>query len=268
MNGWLVYSQEESVRNEWFAGRLIESASEYRLQLDLMIEEEMAELPVLPDFVIYRGRDHSFSRRLEEAGVRLFNRSEVTRIANDKLQTAQLAMLLGIPVVPTRELQRPAEIRTFPAVVKTVSGHGGKDVFLCETMADVEQLLAERPDDLWIFQPFIEHGASDVRVYMLGEECTGAVRRTGADSFKSNVALGGHAERFSPPAPLLAFAEKIVKAVKSDYIGIDFIQNEEGVWLLNEIEDPVGARSLYETSDCDAARELMRYIDRKLKKPF
>ncbi len=268
MNGWLVYSREDSVRNEWFAGRLSEAAADTGMQLQLMIEEELTELPGLPQFAVYRGRDHLFSRRLEEAGVRVFNRSEVTRIAIDKLQTAQLAMVLGIPAIPSRKLRDAAEILSFPAVMKTADGHGGKDVHLCESASEAGQLLKDHPEEQWIVQPYIEHGASDVRLYMIGGECAGAVRRTGTGTFKSNVSLGGRAEPFSPPAPLLKFAETIVKAVKSDYIGIDFIRNEEGVWLLNEIEDPVGARSLYETGELDVARELMQYISRKLKEPL
>ena len=96
----------------------------------------------------------------------------------------------------------------------------------------------------------------------------GGVKRTGLESFKANVSLGGTTERFDAPAPLRRFAEKIAQALKSDYIGIDFIQSSDGVWVLNEIEDPVGARSLYETTNLNVAQEVMQHIYKKLEKPL
>ena len=56
----------------------------------------------------------------------------------------------------------------------------------------------------------------------------------------------------------------IARALKSDYIGIDFILLPDGRWLFNEIEDPVGARSLYTTHDFSVAGKLMGYIKGKL----
>ncbi|WJY28161.1 ATP-grasp domain-containing protein [Sporosarcina trichiuri] len=268
MTGWLIYSREEAERNAWFIGQLIAAAQNCRLDLELKIEEELQPDDAQPDFALYRGRDFDISRGLEDAGVRVFNRTEVNRIANDKLAASQLAMMLGVPAIPTAKVRAVDEIRSFPAVVKTADGHGGSDVFLLEDEKSAAELFAERPTEQWIVQPFIDHTPSDVRLYMLGVVCIGAVKRTGAGSFKSNVALGGTAEPFSPPAALTAFAERIAKALKSDYVGIDFIQDQDGIWLFNELEDPVGARSLYAAGDLDVAEELMKYISDKLDDPF
>lgn len=264
MNGWLIYSRAEAGRNSWFIGRLQEAARDWNIILDVKLEEELASLEDLPDFVLYRGRDFTVSRKLESAGVRVFNRSEVSRIANDKFQTAQMAQLLGIPVIPTAALSSPESVRQYPAVAKTADGHGGSGVRLLSSAEDTAALLAERPEETWLVQPYVEHGATDVRLYMLGDLCIGAVKRRGSDTFKSNVSLGGSAERFVPPAALERMAETLAKALKSDYIGVDFIRSEDGVWLLNEIEDPVGARSLYATGGRDIAADLVEYISSRL----
>ena len=95
---------------------------------------------------------------------------------------------------------------------------------------------------------------------MIGNEIVGAVKRTGNGSFKSNYTLGGSVEKYI----LSNWQEKDVKiisqAIKSDYVGIDFILLPDGRWMLNEIEDPVGARSLYTTHDFSVAEKLMGYI--------
>ncbi|MDW0109657.1 ATP-grasp domain-containing protein [Sporosarcina aquimarina] len=264
MKGFIYYEEADAVRNRWFIDELIKAGSVYDLDVELRVEDETGLDSA--DFIVYRGRDFEVSRKWEQDGMLVVNRSEVNRIANDKLQTFQLGALLGIPAIPTKLVTSADAIHEYPVVVKTVDGHGGEDVHLCETVAEVEQTISRYIGRQLLVQPFIEHNSSDIRLYVIGDEVVGSVRRTGVNNFKANVTLGGTAERFDAPAPLRDFAERIAKALKSDYIGVDFIQNNGGVWLLNEIEDPVGARSLYETSELNVAQEVMRHIHKKLLK--
>lgn len=264
MKGFIYYEEVDAVRNRWFIDELIKAGAVYDLDMEVRVDDETGLDTA--EFVVYRGRDFEVCRRWEQQGLLVVNRSEVNRIANDKLQTFQLSALLGIPAIPTKVLTAAADIPEFPVVVKTTNGHGGKDVHLCETAADVEQTISHYTDERLLVQPFIRHDSSDVRLYVIGDEVVGAVRRMGVTNFKANVALGGTAEQFDAPAPLRDFAERLAKALKSDYMGVDFIQNSDGVWLLNEIEDPVGARSLYETSELNVAQEVMRHIHKKLSK--
>ena len=118
-----------------------------------------------------------------------------------------------------------------------------------------------------IAQTYIETNATDVRVFMLGEEVVGAVKRIGAEnSFKSNFTLGGTVEKYTLNKQQVADVQKIAKALKSDYIGIDFLLLPDGNWLFNEIEDPVGARSYFQTTGEDIAIPIMDYINKKLTK--
>ena len=55
------------------------------------------------------------------------------------------------------------------------------------------------------------------------------------------------------------------KALNSNYIGIDFLPRPDGKWLLNEIEDPVGARSFYNLYDEDLPTILMDYFVQELE---
>ncbi|REB07160.1 ATP-grasp domain-containing protein [Sporosarcina sp. BI001-red] len=264
MKGYIYYEEEDAVRNQWFIDELIKEGASGQLDVELLTSD--AALPDDAKFVFYRARDFEKSQQWEQEGIVVVNRSEVNRVANDKLQTFQLAALLGIPSIPTRHLDCSKDVREYPIVMKTTDGHGGAEVHLCATEAEVNQLISRYPNRQLVMQPYIEHNSSDVRLYVIGEEVVGAVKRTGVDSFKANVGLGGTAEQFDAPSPLREFAVKIAKALKGDYIGVDFIQNPEGVWLLNEIEDPVGARSLYETSELNVAREVMGHLHKKLLK--
>ena len=180
--------------------------------------------------------------------------SEVNRIANNKLRTFELATLLGIPAVPTKRIRRIDEITSYPVVLKTVDGHGGNEVFLCSSKKQAVAFFSQFRDHELIVQPYIESGARDVRVFMIGDEVVGAVKRTGNGSFKSNYTLGGSVEKYILSSWQEKEVKTIARALKSDYIGIDFLLLPDGRWLLNEIEDPVGARSFYTTHDESIAR--------------
>lgn len=258
MKGYVYYSQAESVRNQAFIADLMNESKKVGIGLHLLAEDEQPDSDA--DFILFRDRNTELAAKFDAEGFRLFNRTEVNRIANDKLLTFELATLLSIPAVPTRKIRTIDEINSYPCVLKTVDGHGGNEVFLCTSEADADTFFLNFHDRKLIVQPFIESGARDVRVFMIGNTVVGAVKRTGNGSFKSNYTLGGSVEKYT----LSSWQEKDVKtisrAIKSDYVGIDFILLPDGRWLLNEIEDPVGARSLYSTHDFSVAGELMKYI--------
>ena len=95
---------------------------------------------------------------------------------------------------------------------------------------------------------------------MVGKHILGAVKRQGKENFKSNYTLGGTVTSFELPSVLIEYATRIQRALRSDYIGIDFLIGRNGQFYLNEIEDPVGARSLYETTEIDVAACIMQHI--------
>ncbi len=202
--------------------------------------------------VLFRCRRPAAARLLEDRGIRLINRAEVNRIANNKWLSHQLFQLLGVPSVPT--FREPHE---FPCVAKTVDGHGGNEVEIVESAEALPAFESET-----IYQPIVPHTA-DVRAYVIGEEVVGAVKRSSDTSFKKNFSLGAGVERYVLDSIQELQVLKIARAVKADYIGVDFLLLEDGRHLFNEIEDPVGARSFYQMHDENIAELLVRYVEKK-----
>lgn len=263
MKGHVYYSAAEAKRNRGFIDDLMKHALMMDISMTLLVDVQEPDNDA--DFILFRDRNPALSEKWESAGHRMFNRSEVNKIANDKLRTFELAALLGVPVVPTKKAKSVVDVSSFPVVLKTIDGHGGTEVFLCHTMDEAEELFSRFAERTLIFQPFIESGATDVRVFMLGEDVLGAVKRTGSDSFKSNYTLGGSVEKYTLSIWQEKEVRKIAKALKSDYIGIDFLLLQDGGWMLNEIEDPVGARSLYVTHDFSVAEKLLKHVKRNVE---
>ena len=254
----LLYETADAGRNQGFIKELQKFHDFDLIVWDDWSEEGLLKLAaqVKESLVLFRVRRPDASRFLEDRGIRLVNRAEVNRIANDKWQAHQLFLLLGVPAIPTLR-----EAREFPCIVKTVDGHGGKQVVMAASSDEVPGFASNM-----IFQPVIDHIA-DVRAYVIGDEVVGAVKRSSPESFKTNYSLGGTAEKFRLTAAQEKDVLRIARALKSDYIGVDFLLLPDGLHLFNEIEDPVGARSFYETHQENIAELLALHL-KKLEKKF
>ncbi|AQQ52881.1 ATP-grasp domain-containing protein [Planococcus lenghuensis] len=249
-----LYRSADAERNQGFIAELKKFGDVGLMTWDDWSESGLLQLAdrLHGETVLFRVRHPVAARALEDAGVRLVNRAEVNRIANDKWTAFEMMQLLGLPVIPTFK-----EPPGYPCVAKTRDGHGGEGVEIWDTPRDADEAL--------IFQPFMEHEA-DVRVYVIGDEVVGAVKRSGVDSFKANIALGGKAEKFLVSAAQERDVLRIARALKSDYIGIDFLLLPDGRHVFNEIEDPVGARAFYETHEENVAELLCKYLrDKKAR---
>ncbi|RLJ87238.1 ATP-grasp domain-containing protein [Planococcus citreus] len=247
----VLYESAAAQHNQGFIDELKRYFSIELLTWDDWSEDGLEQLlkRVQGHSVFFRVRQPHAARFLEDNGVRLINRAEVNRIANDKWQSYQFFQLLGVPVIPTQKTPL-----ALPYITKTADGHGGAEVWHVESPVDMPAI-----ESLLLYQPVVPHIA-DVRAYVIGKNIVGAVKRSATDSFKANYSLGASVERFELTAAQRNDVEKIATALNSDYIGIDFLLLEDGRHVFNEFEDPVGARSFYQTHDDNIAELLAQHF--------
>ncbi len=202
------------------------------------------------DFVINRTRDSMIATHFEKMGCKVFNSSIVTEICNHKGKTHQLINSQGIPSVKTLlgnvHYFHPSHLPfSYPVILKSVSGHGGSEVFLIENEVELTTHLTQLPTEDFILQELCKNPGIDIRVFALGGKIVAAVKRFCQTSFKSNYSLGGSATAYNLKPHEIKLVEHILSLLPFDFIGIDFILDEEGNLLFNEIEDVVGTRTLY-----------------------
>lgn len=256
MIGYLFYEQKDATLNYTFIAQLQQAADARGIDLQLKIVETFDQIEEQPTFVWNRTRNHVLAAQFEARGIRVFNNSRANQLANDKLLAQQVVKTLSIPAIDSFTERQDA--LPFPFIMKSVDGHGGSEVFLCEDEAQHEAVKQQL--DTIVYQPYIESNSTDVRLWMLGRDVLAAVKRRGRDSFKSNYTLGGTIEKFDVPEQLAHYASKLAAHLQSDYIGIDFILGVNGQFYFNELEDPVGARSYYELYEGDLPEILIAYI--------
>ena len=284
MKGYIFYAAEDAAKNGRFIELCTQAAHRRGAALELVIAERLTwqtqdgtwnctyhptpgAPPVTlerPDFAIMRTRDPALSRRIEAAGVRAFNSSSVCAMANDKRRT--YAALSGtVPMLPTWHLPRDiaalAPPQDYPLVVKPALGHGGQGVTLVQNPAELHALLASGACPNPIVQPLCSEPGRDLRVYVLGGEVLCAMLRTAQapQEFRSNFSLGGSASVHQLSASEQALVSRVLSHDRFDLAGIDLIYHN-GASVLNEIEDVVGCRMLYEYTSLDVADLYVAHI--------
>lgn len=285
MTGIIIYSYEDYGRNKWFAGECIRCAKSLNVELRLCIKEELVLFSdviggtkiilnnkiIEPDFAIVRTIDNILTQTLENAGIRCFNSSKVSCVCNNKFVTNSLASKIGIKTIPTilTDYSHLEEKLSFAAdffekremIVKTTDGHGGKQVFLCKSYDDlnINSEFTDLSDKEFCIQPKIGKKAVDMRVYMLNGEIYETVIRKSDDSFKANFTLGGRCYKGSPNTGTISAVMRIYDELAPDFAGIDFLIDDDGIYL-NEIEDVVGCRMLYELGRDSIINDFLTYI--------
>ncbi len=278
IQAWLVYNREDAVKNSYFIDALITYARKCAIDLEFVLREKITlgmEGNHLfaaykgqrshPKLVINRSRDSLLAKHLELMGIRVYNSYRVTHLCNHKARTHQFMSELEVPMLDTLFLSKryfdlDTVVLVYPVVLKSAGGHGGQEVFQCMDKKDIVFYLAQIKEDDFLIQKMCNHLGVDVRVFVLGERILGAIKRESKVDFRSNYSLGGTASIYQLSEKNENCVQKIIKALKSDFVGVDFIVDQQGEFLFNEVEDVVGSRTLYEYGNIDTAKEYIAYI--------
>ena len=191
------------------------------------------------DFCIYLDKDKYVSQMLERTGVRLFNSAQSIELCDDKMLTHIALAEHGIPTPDTLSgllcYDERAEInaatvdrveRTFgyPVVVKLSYGSRGTGVFKANDRKELIDIMSKVKMYPHLFQRFIARSAgTDMRVIVIGGKALGAIIRRSETDFRSNIGLGGSAQKVDLPREVKEIAERTATLLGLDYCGIDFL---------------------------------------------
>lgn len=294
MKAWLLYSREAAKRNESYIELYIAEGKKMDLVIELILVEEIGfgtrdsrsymargsniiSTKEYPDFVVSRIIYPLLNKQFEKLNIPVFNNSVIAEICNDKARTHQYLANKNITMVDTdfyknHELESVLLNAKTPIVIKSVEGHGGEQVFLFEAKSyssnDDNDAINHHIIDIikgigssdFLVQPYIKGRNQDLRVYVIGDEIIAAVLREAKSGFKSNFSLGGEVSLYQLNDEEISIVNKIINEFDFGLVGIDFLIGEQGELLFNEIEDVVGSRMLYSTSNINIVKKYLEYI--------
>lgn len=231
----LIYTKEEAKRNRFVVEKLTDG-----LGVQLVDPSYKGNAA----YVINRTNDYRIADYYENKGIKVFNSSRLSRLANDKQLCYDFMQKNNIEIMPTR-------YSSPPFVKKPKNGHGGQGVVMCCNENDY--------DDNFVCQMPASDLGKDLRVWVIGDEIITSVLRKSTTDFRSNYCLGGAAIPYHLNEEEEKLVKKIMSIVNGDYYGIDFVFNN-GKIVFNEIEDTVGARMVYDKTNIDILDLYCKYI--------
>ena len=260
----ILYTRDDAAKNRVLIGKYFAAFARLGFRAGLVITDGLSHEDVLNAVlgcgaVINRTRDAELAFFLEANGVFVSNPAIVNETANDKYLTYE-RLSETVPMLETRLIEGGGPPLPFPFVAKPAAGHGGAGVTLVRNGVEFAEYVSAHPERS-VAQPFAKGKGSDLRIYVIGGRPAAAMLRESATDFRSNFSLGGSAS-FIPLSELepdeLRIAEAVCAALPLHYAGVD-VMRDNGRAVLNEIEDPVGARMLYINTDIDPAELHARY---------
>ena len=279
--GIILYTREDYEKNRWFAERFIEEAPDHGMVIRLVLTDLIAlgseegrlfiqygseKWITPPEFAINRSRNSRIALQLELMGCRVFNSSAVTNVCNDKAKTHQLINAHGIKSVKTMFELSDWENHgmNYPLILKTISGHGGNEVHRIDNEEQLAAYVTAYEGEQLLIQEMCSNPGTDIRAFCMGSEIIACVKRSSTDSFKSNYSLGGKAEAYSLSERERQLVMNILAIMKVDFVGIDFLVDDDGEFLFNEIEDAVGTRTLIQNYEINIVEKYLSYIRNNL----
>ncbi len=296
MHGWILYKRttRELTAQDHGIQRLCEAAAAQDIQItvykpeqfDLMVANNPTHgvyidgvLTKLPDFLIPRlGAETNYCalaiiRHLELSGVVTCNTFRAIEQVKDKLLTSQRFHAAKLPTPKTMFMKFPVSIDFvieelgLPVVIKTITGARGSGVFLCESRASVHdslQLLSNeaRAHGL-IFQQFITKSyGCDLRVFVVGDQIIGCMKRVAVTGFKANYSLGGRVEPYAVTEEIAALALAATRLFGLEIAGIDLLFQDGGLMLCEANSSP-GFKGMEQATGIDVATAIITYVKGK-----
>lgn len=273
MTWWLLYDRKDVERNRAYIDRYFKACEKRGIELTFIVEDELtiemdnSEVYFLrngkkirtPDAVINRTRNYYLAVQLEQLGLLVYNNSQVTLLGARKDLALAYVQRLGCEIMPTGT---GSFVRSFPCVLKTVDGHGGTEVCLADDEEAYRKYIKSISGRTYISQSVASDTGRDLRIYVLGGRVIAAMLRVSKNDFRSNFCLGGSAEIYHLTKEEEQIVQKIIRSLKIDFCGIDFIFHQ-GRMIFNEIEDVVGSRMLYILTDIDVVEMYVDHIRQK-----
>jgi len=208
--------------------------------------------------------------RLAARGVTVVNDPRSIEIAVDKYLSTALLTAAGLPVPQTIVCQRPGDAMAAfdelggDVVIKPLFGAEGRGMTRVTDRDHGQRVFDQlhEQDSIIYLQRFVEAEDGDLRLFVLGDRVLAAMRRRGAEDFRSNMAQGAHAEVIKPDRQCAQMALHAAKVCRARIAGVDIMIDTEGRPFVLEVNAVPGWKHLAKTTGVDVAEQVLCFVSR------
>ena len=219
---------------------------------------------------VSQSRGHAVTRALEGLGVRVLNPSHVIELCGDKLATNAKLALNGIPT-PRTGVAFTAESALelieefgYPVVMKPTVGSWGRllskinDRDAAEAILEHKEVLGGYQHQIYYVQELIQKPQRDIRAFVVGGECIGAIYRT-SGHWVTNTARGAQASKCDVTEDIADLAVRAANAVEGHVVAVDLLEDPERGLLVNEINHTMEFKNSVSTTGVDIPGRIIEY---------
>jgi RimK family alpha-L-glutamate ligase len=210
--------------------------------------------------------------KMERRGFYMVNPPAAIEHCVDKYDILALLEDFGVPVPRTLATESVNEaLRAFnelggDVVVKPIFGSRGQgatrinDVDVADT---IFKAITFHHGVIYM-QEFIEHGFSDIRAFVLGDQVIASMRRI-ATGWKTNYSRGARPAPEEISDEHKELAVKAAQAVGCKVAGVDILEGPQGPRIVDVNSQP-GWKGLQQVSNVNIADKIVEFILRDLKR--
>lgn len=203
---------------------------------------------------------------LELLNIPVFNSGRAIERTVDKSMTSFLLRQHGVPTIATWVTASKNEARDIAqnciadrgwVVVKPLFGSQGDGV---ERISSLKIFDTFKPaNGVYYLQSYIKPTDGkycDWRVFVVNQRAVAAMQRT-SHHWVTNRARGATCKRVQAEQALFDLAEQAASALQVDYAGVDLMRDEEGRWVVGEVNGIPAWQGLQRTAEVDIASLLV-----------
>lgn len=215
-------------------------------------------------------RGHAVTRALEAFGVQVINPSHVIELCGDKLATNSRLAAAGLPTPRTGVAFDSAaaldliEEMGYPVVLKPTVGSWGRmvsklnDRDAAEAVIEHKEVLGGPQHGVFYVQELIDKPERDIRAFVVGGRCIGAIYRT-SGHWITNTARGGKASNCEVTPELADLALRSAAAVQGQIVAIDLVEDPRRGLLVIEINHTMEFKNSVATTGVNIPRLMGEY---------
>ena len=225
---------------------------------------------VLQRCVSYYRNVHS-TAALEGMGVDVINCLKTGIFAGNKLYTHMLLKKEGVPTPhATVAFSRDAALESlekvgYPKIIKPTVGSWGRMISKINDKDSAEGIIESREKMYPIYQihyleEFVKRPPRDIRAIMVGDKIVAAIYRySGNGNWKTNMALGGRAEKCEITSEMEEICIKAKNAVQGQIVGVDLMESEDRGLLVHEVNNTTEFKNTVRVCEVDIPSLMLDY---------
>ena len=225
---------------------------------------------ILQRCVSYFKSVHS-TAALEGLGARVINPLQAAIMCGNKLYSHMLLEKAGVRTpIAFSAFSNEAAIAAldkmgYPAVIKPTVGSWGRLIALLRDRETASAVLEDREHmfpiyRIYYFEEFIERPPRDIRAIVVGDSVVAAIYRyAGEGEWKTNMALGGHAEACPVTKDLEDICLNATRALGGEIVGVDLMESKEKGLMVHEVNNTTEFKNTVRVTGVDVSGIMIDY---------